>query len=509
MKPHRFRQSGIVFVLGGTGVIFVNGTRYPLTVGTTVLVHPNDSVQIINQSRKLLQLHLLHYQSIQFKPAYDIIEAHSAATSLFHDSEDPTLQVSHAFIDTFLYKCRSAMQKLSERNRLKLQIYFNEMLLYLQDQQTTQTLSMDDNIRKTITYMEENYAKPLQLNEMPSLAGMTQSSYCRAFKKLTTMTPGNYLTQIRMLRAKELMMDRHSTLREIAVHVGYQDELYFSRVFKKTEGMSPSAYLQRSDKKIAVVSRYLLQDHLLALGYQPIAAPAFPKYFDTPSGFPSYLHKRLQGTIPLDADRPISSSDVLHLGPDIIFKAETLSHPNDHQWNRAGNTLFIHASTSWEQYLRVIAKRMEKEPEAERIIRNLAKLEQKTRKMLTPITRQGSWVIIRLMPGDCRLYGIKDHTLTDLFYQRLQFKPDERITHAAYQSHAFERLIELNPEHILIIWSEAREIEAVQQDPRWSSLQAVRNNHIYIPESKEWDPWGPIGREVMLQAMVDYFLSFV
>ncbi|MNU02662.1 hypothetical protein D3C72_2464390 [compost metagenome] len=63
------------------------------------------------------------------------------------------------------------------------------------------------------------------------------------------------------------------------------------------------------------------------------------------------------------------------------------------------------------------------------------------------------------MPGDCRLYGTKGHTLTELFYSRLQFQADARITHTAYQSHAFDRVIELDPEHIFIIWSKVQEIE--------------------------------------------------
>lgn len=414
-------------------------------------------------------------------------------------------QAPSAMTETYMLQLRIAMKAAGEEGALRRQLALCELLLHLRAHQKAATNLSQEPIQATIEYMEQRLAKPIQISELPQLAGMTPSSYCRAFKKLTGLTPGSYLTQLRMLRAKELMTDKRAALRDIAVSVGYQDELYFSRVFKKTEGVSPSVYLKRRDRQIAVVSSYTLQDHLLSLGILPVAAPSFPTYYATASGFPSYLHDRLAGTVPLNAERPIRSSDVVPLAPDLILRTKLRTDPADKHWGEAGNAILIDNSTSWEQFYRDIAVWVDRRTEAERVIRHITSLEQETRRKLAHVAKTGRWVIVRLLPGNCRLYGVKDHALTELFFRRLQFQPDERITHGSYLNDAFDRLLALDPEQILILWSDEPVVDAFSADPRWLRLRAVKTSRVYYPDSREWDPWGPIGREHMMKAMLKYF----
>ncbi|GKU80323.1 hypothetical protein L3i20_v247200 [Paenibacillus sp. L3-i20] len=301
------------------------------------------------------------------------------------------------------------------------------------------------------------------------------------------------------------MTNEHAALRDIAVTVGYQDELYFSRVFKKTEGISPSVFLKRRDRKVAVVSSLILQDHLLALGILPIAAPSYPNYFTTPSGFPSYLHDRLDGTIALNAESPIRSSDIVKLSPDLILRTRLKDDLSDKHWGEDASAFFIDDSTSWEQYFRRIATHLDRKADAERVIRAMSILEQDARRKLEPVTKEGKWTIVRFLPGNCRLYGVRDHAFTELFYNRLQFKPDERVTHGSYMNDAFDHLVQLDPDRILIIWSEEPDVNEFSSDPRWQELRAVKGSQVYYPDSREWDPWGPIGREQMIKAMLRYF----
>lgn len=505
-RPFTIHRPAILFVISGTATIMLDDTAYKLHSGCSILLRPFSTFRLLNDSSRTVRLQYLHYQPLRHGKFQDSLQSSAILEGILQE-QHPVQTSSAVTLHTLLTPLEQAFKEHGERGELRRQLHFLELLLHLQAQHQIQGLSMSDTLQHTIDYMEENFAKPIALSELPVLAGMTPSSYCRAFKKLTGITPGNYLTRIRLLRAKELMSEGKTTLREIAQCVGYQDELYFSRVFKKTEGMSPSAYMKRKDRRIAVVSSYLLQDHLLALGIQPIAAPAYPTYFHTPSGFPSYLHDRLQGTAALPAERPLNFSDVVRLAPDMIIKTESLINPNDRQWKTSPHTIFIHPSACWEQYLREIAGRVSKEQTADRIIERMARVEEEARMQLAPITSRGTWIIIRLLPGDCRLYGRKEHALTDLIYQRLGFQPDARIQHGFYQSLAFEDVLQLNPEQILIMWSETQEIVQAYKDERWLSLQAVRNNRVFIPDSREWDPWGPIGREVMIQEMVHYFVQ--
>lgn len=510
-KPSVCKRPAILFIEVGEGTIFINQTRYSLHPGAIAFLHPDDRFQITVDSGNLLQLHLLHYYSLHITVSPEAVLIAETVSLSNLPGGQAVLPATSVLVHTLIFKLKRMMDKSNEQGLLQRQMILYELMVQIYSLLESSAQSFHDpgeSISKTIAYMEEHYSEPISLKELPVLAGMTQSSYCRAFKKLTGMTPGQYLTRFRIIRAKELMMNRQSTLREIAIQVGYQDELYFSRIFKKSEGMSPSSYIQRKDKKVAVVSRYLLQDHLLALGIQPVAAPSYPGYYHTPSGFPSYLHDRLLGTYPLQGDRPISSRDVLKLAPDLIFETRPLSERYDLDDTTTGTTLIIDPATSWEQYLRDIAKRLNKRAAAERLIRRMLILEQQAKASLYPLTQQGTWAVIRLYQGECRLYGVREHALTELFYQRLQFHPG-KIDHSYYVSNAIDRLAIVNPDNILVLWSEPEEIEAFQSKEIWQQLRAVQNNRVYIPDSREWDPWGPIGREWMIRSMLRYFKAFI
>ncbi|MHA6483115.1 helix-turn-helix domain-containing protein [Paenibacillus sp. strain BS8-2] len=406
---------------------------------------------------------------------------------------------------SLLRQLGQALEEQGELASLRRQLALGELFLHLQAYRRAVSAPSHDPLQLTIDYMEQRIGKPVQIGDLPDLAGMTPSSYSRAFKKLTGMSPVAYLTSLRMLRAKELMARGNGALRDVAISVGYQDELYFSRVFKKTEGVSPSVYLKRTDRRIAIVSSLQLQDHLLALGILPIAAPSFPSYFKTASGFPSFLQERLSGTIPLNAERPIRSEDVIRYSPDLILRTRLIHDPGDKHWGEDGNANFIDASVTWEQYFREIASIVDRKMEAERVIRRMTQQEQESRRKLTSAAQGGKWAIVRLLPGICRLYGSKDHAFTELFYQRLRFMPEEGLEYGSYRTVTPRELLQLDPEQLLILWTDESVYHAFASDPLWQRLRAVRESRVYYPDSREWDAWGPIGRAHTLKEMVHYF----
>ncbi len=406
---------------------------------------------------------------------------------------------------SLLRQLGQALEEEGELASLRRQLSLSELLLHLQAFRRAAKAPAHDPLQLTIDYMEQRIGKSVQIGDLPNMAGMTPSSYSRAFKKLTGMSPGAYLTGLRMLRAKELMSSGNGALRDVAVSVGYQDELYFSRVFKKTEGVSPSVFLKRRDRRIAIVSSLQLQDHMLALGILPIAAPSFPSYFKTASGFPSFLQERLNGTIPLNAERPIRSEDVMRHSPDLVLRTRLNHDLGDKHWGEDGNADLIDESVTWEQYFREIAARVDRKTEAERVIRRMAQQEQDARRKLAAAAGAGQWAIVRLLPGKCRLYGTNDHAFTELFYQRLRFRPVEGLDFGSYRTVTPRELLQLDPEQLLILWTDESVYHAFASDPVWQRLRAVRESRVYYPDSREWDAWGPIGRAHTLKEMVKYF----
>lgn len=95
-------------------------------------------------------------------------------------------------------------------------------------------------------YIRAHYGRPaLSLSDVCRATGTSTSHFCTLFKKHTDKTFVEYLTELRIEKAKELF--RSSDLRsyEIAESVGYTDPHYFSLIFKKITGSSPSAYREK------------------------------------------------------------------------------------------------------------------------------------------------------------------------------------------------------------------------------------------------------------------------
>lgn len=95
-------------------------------------------------------------------------------------------------------------------------------------------------IRQAKEFIEQHYTNPdLSLNDVAARANLSPSHFSAVFSQETSQTFKEYLTEIRMTRAKELL--RMTTLRssDIAYKVGYNDPHYFSSVFKKQTGLSP------------------------------------------------------------------------------------------------------------------------------------------------------------------------------------------------------------------------------------------------------------------------------
>lgn len=91
-------------------------------------------------------------------------------------------------------------------------------------------------------YIRENYQKELQLQEMADRFFLSREYISRQFKKEFSCNITDYLMKIRMQKAKELLENPYLKIYDIAFQVGYQNEKYFSKVFKKYFGMTPNDY---------------------------------------------------------------------------------------------------------------------------------------------------------------------------------------------------------------------------------------------------------------------------
>ena len=97
-----------------------------------------------------------------------------------------------------------------------------------------------------IAYFHQNYHRSISRLEIAEEVGVNQDYLTRVFKQELGVSPWDYLTRYRIFQAKERLLATDENIGKIGYKVGFSDVAYFSRVFRRHTGLSPSKY---RDKK--------------------------------------------------------------------------------------------------------------------------------------------------------------------------------------------------------------------------------------------------------------------
>lgn len=103
----------------------------------------------------------------------------------------------------------------------------------------------DPQVRRALTLMHERSAHPWTLEDLAQQAGLSRTALAERFRDAMGDTPLNHLRVLRMQRAMRLLVETNHKLETVAAEVGYQDAFSFSKVFKRTVGISPKAFRER------------------------------------------------------------------------------------------------------------------------------------------------------------------------------------------------------------------------------------------------------------------------
>ncbi|MEF2174438.1 GlxA family transcriptional regulator [Pseudomonas aeruginosa] len=103
----------------------------------------------------------------------------------------------------------------------------------------------DESILALQDWIEANHAEPLGLERMAAQAGLALRTLKRRFGAATGLSPIRYLQQVRVDRAKKLLLATPLSIREIAYEVGYENVSFFVRLFRKEAGDTPSHWRGR------------------------------------------------------------------------------------------------------------------------------------------------------------------------------------------------------------------------------------------------------------------------
>ncbi|MBE5891798.1 MAG: helix-turn-helix transcriptional regulator [Lachnospiraceae bacterium] len=134
------------------------------------------------------------------------------------------------------YLCDEVLLVKSELLRL-----LHELLTFHQNT----SVSYNEYVKKSITYMNTHYQEEIHFEDLSKHIGISKPYFFDLFKQCTGTTPNQFLTRLRIDKAKYLLISTNMPIKDVGYECGFDDNVYFSYLFRKETGVSPSAFRTR------------------------------------------------------------------------------------------------------------------------------------------------------------------------------------------------------------------------------------------------------------------------
>ena len=245
---HWHEQIQFFYFTQGNAVVRCNSKKYEVGVHDLVIINSKELHYIENIGESLTYYMVKIDLSFIYSNRVDSIQAEfltplSQNRILFENvvrGDKDILLCVNRMIDEYFKK------QIGFELAVKAQVYDLIVLLlrgYVKKIYTaTESASQLANLQRfknVISYIERNFTEKIDLDRLADITRMSQGHFCRLFKQITGMSAINYINNLRINKAVELIRNSDRNMMEIAMSCGFCDSNYFSRVFKKHEKMSP------------------------------------------------------------------------------------------------------------------------------------------------------------------------------------------------------------------------------------------------------------------------------
>jgi AraC-like DNA-binding protein len=227
----------LILCVSGRGWVQVTGKRHEVTPGQLVWVnchHPHTYGAMVRdpwevywvraEGRELERLAKL--LQVASQPVFRLADDQAAARCLE--------RVFHHMQGTRPSDLAGSHAALTELVAQLFELRLNDPAGFQAD--------IPEAIRETLTHMRLHYSKPIRVGELARMAGMPESSYTRQFRKTIGTSPIAWLRHERIKQAKRRLMESDDPIKEVARQVGYSDQYFFSKDFKKMTKLTPTQF---------------------------------------------------------------------------------------------------------------------------------------------------------------------------------------------------------------------------------------------------------------------------
>ncbi|MBR2950450.1 MAG: helix-turn-helix transcriptional regulator [Lachnospiraceae bacterium] len=228
----------LLYVASGKAIFYFNGDPKEVAAGHMVLFQPRQEQHYEYFAVDRPEVYWVHFTGSDVRNIlrhYDI----PLDKNVIYSGSSATYAYLFKEMIQELQTCRTGFEEL-------LEMYLRQIFLLIQrsweERKPTVSSYLQEEVDYARKYFNEHYNEDISIEDYAQSRGMSVSWFLRNFKQMTMKSPMQYILSIRINNAVSLLETTDYNVTEISTIVGYDNPLYFSRIFKKQKGVSPSEY---------------------------------------------------------------------------------------------------------------------------------------------------------------------------------------------------------------------------------------------------------------------------
>ncbi len=241
LRSYRFPSSAFIYIVRGNAQVWMDGQVY--AAKRFHLFHGGKGAVFSVFAQEELEYYMILYRPVLSLSIDHVLLQQSTDNNPFVHPYN-FAPVSPLTMFDQVEKLYEEWKKQTEFSRLQAKAYFFHFVYELLHQwhQQDETLAHPDLTQMAIRFIHEHYREPLTLADIANVLTCSEGHLSRLFKSRLSISPMQYLNQVRMKRASRILLLTDASMQEIAESTGFPDAHSFSRSFRKTIGISPAHY---------------------------------------------------------------------------------------------------------------------------------------------------------------------------------------------------------------------------------------------------------------------------
>ncbi|MBQ8817484.1 MAG: AraC family transcriptional regulator [Clostridia bacterium] len=239
-RPNGRKDYQLLYVASGKAHFFVDGSMRNVSKGSMVLFRPDEAQMYYYYSQDLPEVYWVHFTGSQVE---ELLARYGLPDreNVFEAGSSPDYQ---RLLRQMIQELQLRRVNFEEMLAMLLRHIFLLINRYFCEGQKASN-SVIDEIEKATDFFNENYNRRISVEQYARDCHMSACWFIKTFKEITKMTPMQYIVSLRITNAMNLLDNTNYSISRIASAVGYDNALYFSRLFHKHTGLSPSEYKNR------------------------------------------------------------------------------------------------------------------------------------------------------------------------------------------------------------------------------------------------------------------------